>query len=116
MFLYFQQHGTISTFNHRMTHTMEYPEILALICAAHEFANIRVREEELSELDMLKQRTHMPVRCVHGTDICDRAANHSFYFNIQIKEGVENAEGKINVLLQACAWFAVSCLCMVRCV
>jgi activating signal cointegrator complex subunit 3 len=55
-------HGTIMNFNYRMSQHLDYPDLVALICSAHEFANIRVRDEELQELDRLKQRCHLPVR------------------------------------------------------
>lgn len=45
-----------------MKPSMDFPQILALICAAHEFANIRVREEELGDLDDLRDRAHLPVQ------------------------------------------------------
>lgn len=40
---------------------MSDPAILRLICLAREFDNIRVREEELAELDELKDRCHLEV-------------------------------------------------------
>lgn len=55
------QHGTISMFNNHLTHAMDLPEIFHLISSAHEFANVRVREEELGELDVLKSRAHVEV-------------------------------------------------------
>lgn len=51
--------------------------ILNLVCHAEEFDNIRVRDEELSELDRLKR--HCP---------------------IELRDAVENKHGKICVLLQ----------------
>ena len=71
------QNESILMFNREMTQSMPDPAILRLICLAREFDNIRVREEELPELDILKQRCHM-----------------------ECKAPVENAEGKINVLMQ----------------
>ena len=75
---FYIQNGTIYAFENRMRHTMDYPELLALISGAHEFGNIRVREEELQDLDELKNRAHL-----------------------EVLEAVENGEGKVNVLLQA---------------
>ena len=48
-------------FNREMTQSMSDPAILRLNCLAREFDNIRVREEELAELDELKDRCHMEV-------------------------------------------------------
>jgi hypothetical protein len=55
------QNESIFMFNREMTQSMSDPAILRLICLAREFDNIRVRDEELPELDVLKQRCHMEV-------------------------------------------------------
>jgi hypothetical protein len=72
-------------FNREMTSNMSDPAILRLICLAREFDNIRVREEELAELDELKQSVHLEVgarfvciRVCSRTCVCVRVRAFSF--------------------------------------
>ena len=87
---FYLQHESVETFNDMLKPDLTDAECLNVICHAQEFENIRVRDEELDELDQLK--IHCPV---------------------DIRDAVENKHGKINVLLQCYiskarpAWFAV---------
>ena len=70
---------TISmSFNKDLKPHMSMKDTLHLICSANELENVRVRDEELKELDTMKNKAPYPV-----------------------KGGVENPNGKCNVLLQA---------------
>ena len=75
---YYLKHETIVRFNKDLKPHMSMKDTLHLICSANELENVRVRDEELKELDTMKNKAPYPV-----------------------KGGVENPNGKCNVLLQA---------------
>ncbi|KAJ1439332.1 Sec63 Brl domain-containing protein [Ochromonadaceae sp. CCMP2298] len=75
---YYVSHETVSTFNANLKPSMNDIEIFRLFSLSGEFKQIHVREEEKLELQKLVQRVPVPV-----------------------KEGVEEASAKVNVLLQA---------------
>lgn len=73
---FYINHESIETFNQGLRSAMSIPEILDLISESNEFENVTVREDELMELDRLK-------------DNCP----------FKIKKGEE--ANKVNVLIQA---------------
>lgn len=77
---YYIANGSIETFNHVMdtAPSMSDGDVLDLICRAEEFKNVKVRDEELAELDVLRHAAH-----------------------VKIKGDVSNTPAKVNVLLQA---------------
>eukprot|EP00743_Colponemidia_sp_Colp-15_P009223 GILK01010071.1.p1 GENE.GILK01010071.1~~GILK01010071.1.p1 ORF type:complete len:1391 (-),score=337.99 GILK01010071.1:97-4269(-) len=76
--LYYIQFESVNIFNEKLHDQMSDQELLAVFTSCHEFENIKVRDDELQELDQLM---------------------HS-YCRIPVKGGVENPHGKVNVLLQ----------------
>ncbi|GCB75565.1 hypothetical protein scyTo_0015342 [Scyliorhinus torazame] len=75
---YYIQYNTIETFNELFsTHNTE-ADIFALVSKAEEFEQIKIREEEMEELDQL---------------LCN-------YCELPVAGGVENTYGKVNILLQ----------------
>ena len=76
---YYINHQTVAHFNENLVDSMSEPEILCLLAQSSEFENVMSREEEFPELDEL-----MNSHCV-----------------IDVKGGVENKHGKVNILLQA---------------
>jgi activating signal cointegrator complex subunit 3 len=77
---YYIEHETISKFNELLKPKMSKDQILGMICQAHEFHNITIREDEVPELESL-----MNTACKI----------------LPVKGGTENAYGKVNILLQA---------------
>jgi pre-mRNA-splicing helicase BRR2 len=75
---YYVTHETVSTFNGNLKPVMNDIEIFRMFSLSGEFSQIHVREEEKLELMKLVGRVPVPV-----------------------KEGVEEASAKVNVLLQA---------------
>ncbi|XP_062896378.1 activating signal cointegrator 1 complex subunit 3 [Mobula hypostoma] len=75
---YYIQYNTIETFNELFDAHKTEADIFALISKAEEFEQIKVREEEMEELDQL---------------LCN-------YCELPVAGGVENAYGKVNILLQ----------------
>ena len=79
---FYVDHGTVETFADPTTGVCEYmadADILGLVGMASEFSGVKVRQEELEELDALQREG------------CE----------VDVKGGVEHAHGKVNVLLQA---------------
>jgi len=70
---------TIAHFNENLKEYMTMPDVFDLVCKSSELDQVRVRDDELKELDQFKKRS--PVTPIRG--------------------GIENASGKCNVLLQA---------------
>jgi activating signal cointegrator complex subunit 3 len=70
---------TIAHFNENLKDYMTMPEVFDLVCNSSELNQVRVRDDELKELDQLKKQS--PIQPVKG--------------------GIENSNGKCNVLLQA---------------
>ncbi|RYY32345.1 hypothetical protein EON62_05465, partial [archaeon] len=60
---YYIYHTSIETFNTVMDATplLDDSKVLTLVCRADEFKNIRVREEEMVELEMMRARAHIKV-------------------------------------------------------
>lgn len=75
---YYINYDTIEMINERLRMDMNEKDILAMISSCTEFQQLKVRDEEMEELDYL-----------HGE--CPLA----------IKEGIENTNGKVNLLIQA---------------
>ncbi len=75
---FYIQHSSINTFNRMITPYMSDSGALDVLCQAAEFENVKVRPDELSEVDKLRRHCPLEVRCP-----------------------LEEAPGKVNVLLQA---------------
>uniref|UniRef100_A0A4W3HS74 Activating signal cointegrator 1 complex subunit 3 n=1 Tax=Callorhinchus milii TaxID=7868 RepID=A0A4W3HS74_CALMI len=75
---YYIQYNTIETFNELFNAHSTEADIFAVVSKAEEFEQIKVRDEELEELDQL---------------LCN-------YCELPAAGGVENAYGKVNILLQ----------------
>ena len=75
---FYLKHETIVRFNKDLKPHMSMKDVMHLVCSATELENVRVRDEELKELDSMKVKAP-----------------------IAVKGGVENCNGKSNVLLQA---------------
>jgi len=69
---------SIEIYNEKFLATVTEADLFALVSMSSEFENIKIREEELSELDAMLE------------DVCV----------CQVKGGSENAHGKVNILLQ----------------
>jgi activating signal cointegrator complex subunit 3 len=74
---YYIHYETIQTINKKLVPTMDEPAILHLVASAKEFENVKVRDDEVEELTFVADQ--LPVK---------------------IKGGLENAAGKINLLIQ----------------
>ncbi|XP_072748400.1 activating signal cointegrator 1 complex subunit 3 [Anoplolepis gracilipes] len=74
---YYLKYDTIEIFNEHQKPIMTEAEILAMITRAQEFNQLKVREDEMKELDELMQQCQ-----------------------IMPQGGVENVHGKVNILLQ----------------
>eukprot|EP00803_Ostreobium_quekettii_P005866 evm.model.scf_17.6 EVM.evm.TU.scf_17.6 scf_17:76728-98390(+) len=76
---FYIRHETVETFNGLLKKTMTEAEVLAMMSHSSEFESMMVREEELPELDRV-----MSQGCPY-----------------EVRGGVENKEGKVDVLMQA---------------
>jgi replicative superfamily II helicase len=74
---YYIRHGTIQAFNAMLSSHMADSDALHVLCSAAEFDQLKVRPEELTEIDQLKK---------HAT--------------IKVRGPVEDTAGKVGVLLQ----------------
>ncbi|KAK2570728.1 Activating signal cointegrator 1 complex subunit 3 [Acropora cervicornis] len=75
---FYIKYDTIEVFNEMFKELMPEPEVLAMLSHSQEFEQVKVREDEIPELE------------IHMVDDC--------YF--LVKGGVENTYGKVNILLQ----------------
>lgn len=75
---FYIKYDTIETFNELCSPVMSSDMILMMICKASEFEQLKVRDEELDELDVLKRE----------------------YCNLKVWGGSENVHGKVNILIQ----------------
>ncbi|XP_038655200.1 activating signal cointegrator 1 complex subunit 3 isoform X1 [Scyliorhinus canicula] len=75
---YYIQYNTIETFNELFSAHNTEADVFALVSKAEEFEQIKIREEEMEELDQL---------------LCN-------YCELPVAGGVENTYGKVNILLQ----------------
>lgn len=75
---FYIKYDTVEVFNELLKPIMTEPEILNMMANAHEFQQLKVRDEEMDELDDL---TH---------DFCE----------VPVKGGSENLHGKVNILMQ----------------
>ncbi|EDX12805.1 GD19029 [Drosophila simulans] len=75
---FYIKYDTVETFNELMKPFMTQAEILAMISQAQEFQQLKVRDDEMEELDELK----------------------SAYCKIKPYGGSENVHGKVNILIQ----------------
>ncbi len=74
---YYIKHGTIEAFNNMLTPHLSDPDALHVLCSSAEFDQLKVRPEELVEIDALKKE-----------------------LRVKVKTAVEDTAGKVNVLLQ----------------
>lgn len=75
---YYIKHGTIEAFNSMLAPHLSDVEALHVLCSSSEFDQLKLRPEELTEIDALKKRTP-----------------------VTVKIPVEETAGKVNVLLQS---------------
>ncbi|EDW80628.1 uncharacterized protein Dwil_GK11465 [Drosophila willistoni] len=75
---FYIKYDTVETFNELMKPFMNEAEILAMISQAQEFQQLKVRDDELEELDELR----------------------SYYCKVKPFGGSENVCGKVNILIQ----------------
>ncbi|XP_037731289.1 activating signal cointegrator 1 complex subunit 3 [Drosophila subpulchrella] len=75
---FYIKYDTVETFNELMKPFMNEAEILAMISQAQEFQQLKVRDDEMEELDELR----------------------SYYCKIKPYGGSENIHGKVNILIQ----------------
>ncbi|XP_067120382.1 activating signal cointegrator 1 complex subunit 3 isoform X2 [Centruroides vittatus] len=76
---FYIKYDTIMLFNEHLKPAMTEEEVLALISEAHEFDQLKVRDDELGELDKLE----------YNGCWC------------KVRGGSENTHGKVNILLQS---------------
>ena len=76
---FYIKYDTIEVFNELLKPVMNEKDLLATISKAQEFEQLKVRDDELSELDYLM----------------------SEYCGVAVSGGSENVYGKVNILLQA---------------
>ena len=74
---FYIKYDTIEITNLRLKESMNDKQILAMISECSEFKQIKVRDEEMAELDQLQEACVLPVT-----------------------SGVENSNGKVNLLIQ----------------
>jgi activating signal cointegrator complex subunit 3 len=74
---YYIKHETIEAFNHMLTAHLSTSDALHVLCSSTEFDQLKVRPEELSEMDELKKNTQFNVKAL-----------------------VDDTAGKVNILLQ----------------
>ncbi len=75
---FYIKYDTIEVFNELLKPVMNEGDILAMLCRATEFEQLKVRDDEMDELDDL---THE-------------------YCQVPVAGGSENVHGKVNILLQ----------------
>jgi activating signal cointegrator complex subunit 3 len=75
---YYIKHDTIEAFNTMLTAHLNESEALHVLCSSTEFDQLKVRPEELTEIDELKKKT-----------------------SLVVKGPVEDTAGKVSVLLQS---------------
>nr|XP_017008983.2 activating signal cointegrator 1 complex subunit 3 [Drosophila takahashii] len=75
---FYIKYDTVETFNELMKPFMNEAEILAMISQAQEFQQLKVRDDEMEELDELRE----------------------YYCKIKPYGGSENIHGKVNILIQ----------------
>ncbi|KDO30337.1 hypothetical protein SPRG_05048 [Saprolegnia parasitica CBS 223.65] len=74
---YYITHATIETFNDMLMSDMDEQTVLNVICSSTEFEQVKVRDDELVELDKIKKACKIPIK------------------------GENTSSGKANILLQA---------------
>lgn len=75
---FYIQHESVETFNRMILPVMPDDDALNILCHASEFVNVKVRPEELKEVEALMK--HCP---------------------LSVKRPVDESAGKVNVLIQA---------------
>lgn len=75
---YYIQHGSIETYNERLKPHMSRADLFEMLSLSAEFANVRVRDDEVPELEKLQRRC------------CE----------VDVRGGLESAHGKANLLMQ----------------
>ena len=75
---YYIKHGTIEAFNRMLAPHLSDPDALHVLCSSAEFDQLKVRPEELPEIDSLKKKTIISIRGAH-----------------------DDTSGKVNILLQS---------------
>lgn len=75
---FYIKYYTVEVFNEMLRPVMNEADILNMMANAHEFQQLKVRDDEMDELDDL----------THG------------YCEVPVKGGSENLHGKVNILMQ----------------
>ncbi|KAM9797925.1 activating signal cointegrator 1 complex subunit 3 [Neosynchiropus ocellatus] len=75
---FYIRYNTIETFNDLFNSQRTEADILSIVCKAEEFEQLKIRDEEMEELEDL---------------LCN-------YCKLHVAGGVENGYGKVNILLQ----------------
>uniref|UniRef100_A0A1B6DYT0 U5 small nuclear ribonucleoprotein 200 kDa helicase n=2 Tax=Clastoptera arizonana TaxID=38151 RepID=A0A1B6DYT0_9HEMI len=75
---FYIKYNTVETFNELLQATMSFEEIFSMISQAQEFEQLKIRPDELDELDTLTKEN------------CE----------VAVRGGSENCHGKVNILLQ----------------
>ncbi|XP_053736130.1 activating signal cointegrator 1 complex subunit 3 isoform X1 [Synchiropus splendidus] len=75
---FYIRYNTIETFNELFNSQRTEADILSIVCKAEEFEQLKIRDEEIEELEDL---------------LCN-------YCKLPVAGGVENGYGKVNILLQ----------------
>ncbi|XP_055382886.1 activating signal cointegrator 1 complex subunit 3 [Condylostylus longicornis] len=75
---FYIKYDTVEIFNELMIPFMNEGQILAMMSQAHEFQQLKVRDDELEELDELTRE----------------------YSEVPVQGGSENVHGKVNILMQ----------------
>lgn len=75
---YYIKHTTIESFNRMLAPHLSDPDAIHVLCSSSEFDSLKVRPEELTEIDKLQKSTFM-----------------------RVKVAADDVAGKVNVLLQS---------------
>ena len=62
---YYIQHGTIDAFNRMLAPHLSAADALHVLCSSAEFDQLKVRPEELPEIDAMKRQATIPIRGSH---------------------------------------------------
>lgn len=89
---FYISHGSINTINDNLKSVMTMSEVFLLIAECAEFESLKVRDEEMPDLEKLREHA---CRCPLSTKEGDKAA-------------LGNRESKVQVLIQVCVLTALS--------
>jgi activating signal cointegrator complex subunit 3 len=102
-------HKSMEEYNNYLKRHMSEADVFHMVAHSAEFENIVVRDEEMPELQTMARKLcpvqvaspPLPLRSVYRlVPNPDRPIRNN-PINVQVKGGVENKIGKVNILLQA---------------